>query len=61
MPNINIPVDQELHDALRIAAAEDRRRMTDIVREECKEWLDRREAGGRRLWTGLQHPPEGQS
>lgn len=38
--NINIPVPDELHRRLRVAAAEDGRRMTEVVREALSEWLD---------------------
>lgn len=43
VPNINIPVDPELHERLRVAAYEDRRRQTEIVREALEQWLARRE------------------
>ena len=43
MPNINIPVDPALHRRLRLAAAEDDRRMTEIVREAIEQWLRKRE------------------
>jgi hypothetical protein len=44
MPNINIPVDEELHRRLRVAAAEDGLRMTEVVREALNEWLDERDS-----------------
>jgi DNA-binding protein H-NS len=44
MPNINIPVDEELHRRLRVAAAEDGLKMTDVVREALAEWLDERDS-----------------
>jgi hypothetical protein len=43
MPNINIPVSDELHRRLRMAAAEDGMQMTEIVREALDEWLEVRE------------------
>jgi hypothetical protein len=43
MANINIPVDEELHHRLRVAAAEDSLKMTEVVREALNEWLDERE------------------
>jgi hypothetical protein len=44
MPNINIPVDDDLHQRLRLAAFEDRMPQADIVREAIEEWLDQRES-----------------
>jgi DNA-binding protein H-NS len=44
MPNINIPVDEELHRRLRVAAAEDGLKMTEVVREALNEWLDERDS-----------------
>jgi len=44
MSNINIPVDEELHRRLRVAAAEDDLRMTEVVREALNEWLDERDS-----------------
>jgi hypothetical protein len=43
MPNINIPVEDDLHRRLRVAAAEDDMKMTDVVREALAEWLDERD------------------
>jgi len=40
MPNINIPVDEELHRRLRVAAAEGDLKMTEVIREALNEWLD---------------------
>ena len=42
-----------------VRAAEDRRRMTDIVREDPRNGYTRREAGGRRLSTRLPAPRRG--
>ena len=43
MPNLNIPIDPGLHRRLRIAAASQGRRMTDIVREAVEQWLDQQD------------------
>jgi hypothetical protein len=41
----NIPVDQPLHDRLRLAAFEDRKSAAEIIRRAVREWLDRRDQG----------------
>jgi Arc/MetJ-type ribon-helix-helix transcriptional regulator len=45
--NINLALDNDLHDELRLAAFEDRRSQSEIIREAVRQWLDRREAAGR--------------
>ncbi len=42
--NINLALDNDLHDELRLAAFEDRRSQSEIIREAVRQWLDRREA-----------------
>ena len=46
--NINLALDNDLHDELRLAAFEDRRSQSEIIREAVRQWLDRREAAGKK-------------
>ena len=39
---VNVRFDRELHDRLRRAAFEQRRKQSDILREAVREYLDRR-------------------
>ena len=42
--NVNALMEDELYERLRKVAFEDRRAMTDILREALVDWLNHREA-----------------
>jgi len=44
MPNINIPVDPDLHRRLRVAAAERDMRMQAAVIQAIEQWVQRQES-----------------
>lgn len=65
MANVNVPLDPDLHRRLRTAAADQDMKIQQAVTQAIEEWVAKRETARREqersLWTGLQHPPEGQS
>jgi Arc/MetJ-type ribon-helix-helix transcriptional regulator len=44
MKNLNLALEDGLHERLRLAAFEDRTSQSEIIREAVRQWLDRREA-----------------